>query len=266
MTSTHADELASMLYGCGIVGDLLLLPYWWTRLSTVGISSSGAFLFIGSILLELLLFFSDQFYRYNLDERDRQNFVVLFTVTVMLIPPAIMLRTILRAEFGWENWYPTVTRSPATHQERRSERVDRETSWLVKLAIAVGVALAFHFGKLYDIHIIAPYSPIDCPPDAEQHGAVYNFLSRLGPSLHLTGDISQYILNHRLKSFGGQYRATENTWVCRIHGPLASLCPRFRRPKGVLQLLVCGLVLVCSRLPLAHVVAGPHIWQILRQK
>ncbi|KAF7295452.1 hypothetical protein MIND_01085000 [Mycena indigotica] len=244
-------------YGCGIVADLLLLPYWWTRLSTVGISSSGAFLIIGSILLQLPLSFSDQVHRHDHNERDRLIFVLLFAVTMTLIPPAIMLRTLLRAEFGWKKWYPTVTRSPATHQERRSERVDRETSWLVKLAIAVGVALAFHFGKLYDIHIIAAYSPIDCPPDAEQHGALYNFLSRLGPSLHLTGDISQYILNHRLKSFGGQYRAAEILGFVASMAHLLHYVPAFVGRREFRSFLSVGWFLS------ALVFRLPMLWQAL---
>ncbi|KAJ7074120.1 hypothetical protein C8F01DRAFT_1075730 [Mycena amicta] len=192
------------------LSELLSLPYWWSRISTAGISSSGVILVVAG----------------NIPSRWKRV-ATWITVALVLVLPLIMLRSIARAEFGWRRWHPTLERLPATHQERRSERADKETSWGVKLAVSLTLAAVFYFGKLDDKLAIAEYSPVYCPPEENQHGAIYNFASEVVPALIVVGNLSQSLLNHRLRTYGGGYRAAQVLYSIGFLGLMARYVPAF---------------------------------------
>ncbi|KAF7322395.1 hypothetical protein HMN09_00017400 [Mycena chlorophos] len=179
---------------------MLYVPYWWGRLTTAGISFSGALLTLASYFFE----FSTVLYRAYPD--DITSGETLTTAFIAVVLPLIMLRAIYRVELGWNRWYPTLSRSPATHQERRSERLDNEIPWAPKLALVLAMALVYHFGKLREIRVVAEFSPLECPSEEDPLSAMEMFVEELTSALANVGAISQMMLNHRLKTFGGGYR------------------------------------------------------------
>lgn len=116
--------------------------YWWTRVSTVGISSSSVVL--------LALGYSLGGTVEAIDQSDALWQYMVF-VPMFLISPLLMLRCITRIEFGWNKWHPTLTRASANHRERTTQRVDSRTSWGTRLAVRCNLS---NSGLLtdYDLH------------------------------------------------------------------------------------------------------------------
>ncbi|KAJ7481228.1 hypothetical protein B0H11DRAFT_2024732 [Mycena galericulata] len=96
--------------GCQGLAALLLLYYWWTRVSTAGISPSSCGIFEGDASVAVI-------------------------VLLALFVPVLMCKAITRAELGWQKWHPTLRRAPANHRERMTKRMDGRTSWGSKLGV-----------------------------------------------------------------------------------------------------------------------------------
>jgi hypothetical protein len=100
--------------------------YWWTRVFTVGISTSGVvFLAAGNALGALI----DSL---RSPDFDSPNAIIL---PLTLAVPFFMCKCITRAEFGWKKWRPTLRRVPANHRERATQRIDERTPWRTKFGV-----------------------------------------------------------------------------------------------------------------------------------
>ncbi|KAJ7047192.1 hypothetical protein C8F04DRAFT_222460 [Mycena alexandri] len=183
--------------GLQFLAALMMFHYWWTRVSTAGISSSSVVL--------LALGYSLGGIVEAIDQSDASWQVMVF-VPMFLTPPLLMLRCITRIEFGWNKWHPTLTRAPANHQERTTQRVDSRTSWGVRLAFFAALLAAHQLFNFDNIILVASSMP-DPRPGEFAEKKVVNFLQTVARCLCDTGTLSQALLNHRSGAFGGSYRA-----------------------------------------------------------
>lgn len=98
---------------------------------------------------------------YNLKE---QLLIALFAIIANLpleLSPFLMLKVILRMEFGWgkgkltekekKRWcevpIPSVNFAKATHAERASDRFDARTPWTVKLSVSICYVLRVSYSR-----------------------------------------------------------------------------------------------------------------------
>ncbi|KAJ7632960.1 hypothetical protein FB45DRAFT_519412 [Roridomyces roridus] len=176
--------------GCQIIAALLLFHYWWTRVSTVGISpSSVVFIVAGTALAAVG------------EAIEGEGIISLLT----LIIPLLMCKAILRVEFGWNRWYPTVKRAPANHAERTSQRLDSLTGWRLKLGILATHVLMY---QLVDkISLLASTVPAARHGEYGPEKPLLRFLGTFSDGLILVGVYCQVLLNHKYRAYGGGYRA-----------------------------------------------------------
>ncbi|KAF7322394.1 hypothetical protein HMN09_00017300 [Mycena chlorophos] len=179
---------------------ILALPYWWSRITTTGISRSGAMLVSTSYLLKAGI----HLYKAYPDLLGRRG-GALVEACIAVSLPLIMLRAINRIDVEWNRRFPTFSRSPATHQERRSERIDNEVSWRAKLVLVLAGTLVYYFGRVWEIEVVAGFSSIECPPNTMRPMEEV-FVLVLASALATIGQISQILLNHRMKTYAGSYR------------------------------------------------------------
>ncbi|KAJ7766864.1 hypothetical protein B0H16DRAFT_374333 [Mycena metata] len=170
----------------------MMFHFWWTRVSTVGISNSGVVLLaLGNALGPTVM---------SLVDSDGSWIVVL---PFSLVAPFLMFKCIARIEFGWNKWHPTLTRVPASHQERTTQRMDQRTSWRAKLGVVVAL-IAVHYLLDPDSIYLVPSSILVPPP---KNNKLLKFLQVVSDSLCATGTFSQVLLNNHMRAFGGFYRA-----------------------------------------------------------
>ncbi|KAJ7047191.1 hypothetical protein C8F04DRAFT_1062971 [Mycena alexandri] len=170
----------------------MMFYYWWTRVSSVGISISGVVLLalangLGPTVMSLV-------------DSDGSWIVAL---PFSLVAPLLMFKCIARIEFGWNKGHPTLTRVPANHQERTTQRIDQRTSWRAKLGVLVTL-IAAHYLLDPDNIFLVP-SSILAPP--LENNKLLKFLQVVSDSFCATGVFSQVLLNHHMRAFGGSYRA-----------------------------------------------------------
>nr|GAT49388.1 predicted protein [Mycena chlorophos] len=195
---TNSEKLLNPARAIGFSARFILgLPYWWSRITTTGISYSGAMLVSTSYLLKAGI------HLYKAYPDPRGGALVEACIAVSL--PLIMLRAINRVEVGWNRRYPTFSRSPATHQERRSERIDNEVSWRAKLVLVLAGTLVYYFGRVWEIEVVAGFSSMECPSDTMRPMEEV-FVLVLASALATIGQISQILLNHRMQTYAGSYR------------------------------------------------------------
>ncbi|KAF7338002.1 hypothetical protein MVEN_02024100 [Mycena venus] len=179
---------------CLALSALLQFYYWWTRVSTVGISTSAITFvapgyLLGSVVETL---------------QDADPFVLLLPVTAIV--PYLMCKCVTRVEFGWQRWHPTITRVPANHRERASQRIDSRTSWRAKLGLFVALLAVYQFTDPDNIYLISTTVPVPTPEEYPE-SKLFDFLRNVYHSLFFTGNLCQVLLNHRSRAYGGGYRA-----------------------------------------------------------
>ncbi|KAJ7461486.1 hypothetical protein FB451DRAFT_484173 [Mycena latifolia] len=185
--------------GCVMLAELLIFHYWWTRVSTVGISiSSVVFLAAGNTLRNI----TDVLHP---PDGDTATWVIALFLQVI---PFLMCKAIIRAEFGWRKWYPTLTRVPANHRERTSQRIDGRTSWQTQLGV-FAAGLAIHYLVNPDKFILIPTTGPALRPGESgplENSELLAFVRSATSSLEFTGIFSQVLFNHRSSAYGGGYR------------------------------------------------------------
>ncbi|KAJ7685531.1 hypothetical protein DFH06DRAFT_1313824 [Mycena polygramma] len=180
---------------CLVIYGLLVVYYWWTRVSTVGISTSSvAFLVVGNILGPIV------------ETLQSDDPSLTFILPTTLFVPFLMCKCIARVEFEWRKWYPTVNRSPANHRERASQRIDNRTSWWTKLLLFAALVATYQLLDPQHSYLIPTTVPA---PTAEEfpQSKLLDFLLNVYHSLFFTGTVSQILLNHRSRLYGGGYRS-----------------------------------------------------------
>ena len=130
------------------------IRYWYTRSSTIGISRFATILFA---VITLGKYFLENLPSYTLG----MHLLIALFATIAGLPlelsPFLMLKTIWRMEFGWNQqkgkgkWTekgrkrkrrcevptPSVNFAKPTHAERASDRLDARTPWIVKLSVSI---------------------------------------------------------------------------------------------------------------------------------
>ncbi|KAK0497989.1 hypothetical protein EDD18DRAFT_127704 [Armillaria luteobubalina] len=190
----------------GIFSYIFEILYWFTRVHTVAISTTGTLLRASSLVIETSL--SLDLKSENSALRILANVVLSFIFGFQL--PIHMFRVALRLEFystrrsilGMSLRVPVIRRVPKTHKERSSERLDKRTNWKVILCSML---------VIYYIATPLKYDVIDAlhPPRPEQEfSKSYEYVL---PGLHaisVTAMILQIMLNHRSQVFAGNYRTS----------------------------------------------------------
>jgi hypothetical protein len=144
--SLHHLHYFKQRYAFMILLRILDGHYWYTRNFTVSISVSGTvFLALSSIhhIIEEAL--AD-------DDSTGSSFKMIFIRTLLLLfldllTPFLMIKAITRTELRWwkgTTWIPVVRRTAATHKERASMRLDRQTKWYVKNAVSCVIFNYYH--------------------------------------------------------------------------------------------------------------------------
>ncbi|KAJ7709472.1 hypothetical protein B0H17DRAFT_1028090 [Mycena rosella] len=228
--------------GSLLLSELFLFHYWWTRVSTAGISTSSVAFLAPAKALELLELLSDD-----------ADFGTVFAGLFFLLLPSLMCKAVTRAQFGWKKWYPTLTRVPANHRERASQRIDSRTSWGTKFGVFAASLAVYHFLKPDKIILILTTLPAPRPGEYGpfEDSVLVAFLRSAAQSLICTGIFSQVLLNHRSATFGGAYRAQV---VLRCVGSIVGLLhfvpAATGRMEGRMGLTLNALMEVCICLPL----------------
>ncbi|KIJ48000.1 hypothetical protein M422DRAFT_45487 [Sphaerobolus stellatus SS14] len=156
----RAVVLASTYQIFFYAGRLAVLIYWYTRISTVGISRSGMLLTSSSSLIAYMAIIA----------REYKNKAILdatweaFTEGLFFLPGTILtLRSVLRLEWRWVYGYiPALQRLPPSHKERASERLDARLSMRNKLLIISFVIGLYRVFSVEDWEVIPT---IGIPPD-----------------------------------------------------------------------------------------------------
>ncbi|KIJ47994.1 hypothetical protein M422DRAFT_45483 [Sphaerobolus stellatus SS14] len=136
------------------------LIYWYTRISTVGISMSGMLLTSSSTLIVYMAIIA----------RAYKNKVILdatweaFTEGLFLLPSTILtLRTVLRLEWRWAyGRIPALQRLPPSDKERASERLDTRLSMRNRLLVIFFIIGLYRVFSVKDWEVIPT---IGIPPD-----------------------------------------------------------------------------------------------------
>ncbi|KAJ7256515.1 hypothetical protein B0H12DRAFT_1112424 [Mycena haematopus] len=181
--------------GCLAVYGLLLVYYWWTRVSTVGISVSAVtFSALGFLLGPIVDTFPN----------DDPSLVIILPMTVVV--PYLMCKCIMRAEFRWKGWLFLPRLLPATHRERASQRIDNRTSWQTKLGLFAALVAVYQLTTPEKIYLIPTTVPAPTPEEYPE-SMLIDFLRNVYNALCSMGTLCQVLLNHRSRAYGGGYRA-----------------------------------------------------------
>lgn len=117
----------------------MTVHYWYARTSTVGIARLGTTLLALSKVISTL----EIMHEYVMSSVDAGQWLTPIPLihTSQLILPLLMLKAVLRLEFGWSNehgkgnWTARIHLAKATHLERASERIEGRISRGVKLIV-----------------------------------------------------------------------------------------------------------------------------------
>ncbi|KAF8205408.1 hypothetical protein K438DRAFT_1932226 [Mycena galopus ATCC 62051] len=203
------------------VQSLLRVNYWYTRTSTVSISVSGTtFLALHRILLALMNMANKaelQKLEFSTSEWLKWVWLIVWTVAIGFCIPFFMLRTVTRVAFSYNKsrFIPTVRQASPTHMERASQRLDSRPGWSIKVGVCASLIAIHYFTIKYysfgplSYHILVPHHPTPGPTDTTEvsnlFAQAYAFASM---PLLLTGNLSQFLLNQRSKTFAGRYKIT----------------------------------------------------------
>ncbi|KAJ7021462.1 hypothetical protein C8F04DRAFT_1140897 [Mycena alexandri] len=190
------------------VQSVLELGYWYTRTSTAFISVPGTIMIAASGIIAALAHVASSAETQKLNLSASQWFpwlwLILLTLVTRFSLPLLMLKTATRLEFAGSNGR-TFHLVPPTHKERNSQRLDSRTSWAVKTGVCVFLLVIYYFSSPDEYHVLAGQLP---PPGPDDHptNIVNRFSALLISPLLFTGRLSQFLLNHRAKTFAGSYK------------------------------------------------------------
>ncbi|KAF5361433.1 hypothetical protein D9758_006162 [Tetrapyrgos nigripes] len=142
-----------------------------------------------------------------------------YAFMVLMVLPSVYLksRTAFRIELVWKGWIPSFSRMQPTHRERASERLDKSTSWTVRLTIFCCSSLFLLLARGDNLQLLPPLHPavpqedVDSPPTTAILSTLAEWSSTLFYDLQtplwLTGISSQIILNHKSRHFAGNFKS-----------------------------------------------------------
>ncbi|PBK87240.1 hypothetical protein ARMGADRAFT_1016752 [Armillaria gallica] len=198
--------IEAILLIAGISAPIFEILYWFTRVHTVAISTTGALLQASSIAIESSLGLAL--------EPKNSAYQLLVNVVVSFLfgfqPPILMIKIALRLEFdftrknirGMSLLVPVIRRMPKTHKERSSERLDKRTNWKMILCFMLIIYYAVRPLKRDVIEALHP------PMPEQEFSKIAEYVT---PGLHaisITAIILQIMLNHRTQVFAGNYKTS----------------------------------------------------------
>ena len=65
------------------------------------------------------------------------TWLILKDVLSQVVKPVLVLKVVLRFDLGWDKIVPNLKRLPSSSLERRSERVDAETPWILRGGVSL---------------------------------------------------------------------------------------------------------------------------------
>lgn len=216
----------------------LTLSFWWSLTSTVGIPvlpgrSDAVSRLITGPTLDLARGWKDN------ENWGMMVFLLIFSGGIIVLPYWGKLKALLQLDFGWRTtsvWIPRVSRTPASHWERASERVDGQTSTEIKagvrpsfplppcslltfLQVFATLFILHYFFNPSSLHIMASLHPAPSAADLEKlHGAGSHWkllLLALSSTTIACAFIAQLVLNARARTFGGRYKVTAYLMMVR---------------------------------------------------
>ena len=117
-----------------ILVTLLQIHYWYTRISTIGISIPATLLFASAASLNYVMLVLSNGHGKNWSVlRWCWRFVIALPIDMAL--PLVMVKAVTRAEVRWRGYIPVVWFAPATHRERASVRLDAQVGWRSKVLV-----------------------------------------------------------------------------------------------------------------------------------
>ena len=116
---------------------LLDLHYWLTCTSTTSISIPGNAMISLASLLDTALGFVAVTQQMRPRGFIPWTWLILKDVLSQVVKPVLVLKVVLRLDFGWGKIVPDLKRLPSSSLERRSERVEAETPWILRGGVSL---------------------------------------------------------------------------------------------------------------------------------
>ncbi|KAG5725148.1 hypothetical protein E4T56_gene10227 [Termitomyces sp. T112] len=182
--------------------------YWFTRTTTVGISTLGTLLFAGYKLPEIYVVDVIPASLHNEGIFDWLG--TLFSVARYLFPVVFMIKTVLHLSVPhsgrplWSRWIPH--RVPLTHAERASQRIENRMSSWSKGCIIIGAFVIYYAFSPHSYAVIPAILP--AAPDVYDYSWLINGWYYFATPMDVMGEFFQLLLNWRSKSFAGSYKVT----------------------------------------------------------
>ncbi|GLB42812.1 hypothetical protein LshimejAT787_1202610 [Lyophyllum shimeji] len=185
--------------------------YWFTRTTTVGISVPGTLIRMASLVVEQL---SPAIAAALLQDMAVWDWIsTAFWNLSPLVTEFLMLKVVIgmRTKWGegpsWRRWIPVVYRTPMTHAERASQRLDAQINYWIKGSIVASLFLIYYFFEPHNYAVLAPLLPAPHPDDY-----LKSWLNDAWPYFTWPTDVAskifQIMLNWKSQKFAGSYQLT----------------------------------------------------------
>ncbi|KDR66890.1 hypothetical protein GALMADRAFT_232295 [Galerina marginata CBS 339.88] len=209
-TETYHPRRAAALSLVGTLFDLaqgiLNFFYWYSRMSTVGISITGTALVAGGYLLDFIVQAVEFFHYIPYSQIFSKLIFWVAFQAVFQITPVLMLKTVTHAEFyWWKSWIPAVHFSQASHSERASQRLESQISRLFQISIFLTLGCLFYFLDSQHYYFIHPIGPSP-PTDTGLPAAIAKLQDFITDPARTLGYILQIMMNSKSRKFGGAFR------------------------------------------------------------
>ncbi|KAG6826501.1 hypothetical protein H0H92_015574 [Tricholoma furcatifolium] len=194
--------------------------YWWSRKTTVSISTFGTLLLAGSKMISIMA--PDIAMALLHNEGAFDWLTTLLSMACLLFPAVFMIKTVLHITFLYPNttrrkWMPR--RTLLTHAERASQMLENRMSYWVKGTI-IAILFAVYYAVAPHMHPIIPAILPDAHADDYAHSWLIDGWPYFSFPMATGGMIFQLLLNSQTGAFAGSYKAHA---VCSFVLPLLNI-------------------------------------------
>ncbi|KAH0580386.1 hypothetical protein H2248_001887 [Termitomyces sp. 'cryptogamus'] len=183
--------------------------YWFTRTTSVGISTLGTLLFAGSKFITIVV---PDFVTASLHNEGVFEWLgTLFSITISLFPVVFMVKTVFHLTSSrlerslWSRWVPH--RMSLTHAERASQRIEDQMSLWFKGSIIIGVFVIYYAFSPHSYPVIPAILPAALSDDY-YHSWLIDSWPYFASPMDITGIFFQILLTWQSKSYAGSYKVT----------------------------------------------------------
>ncbi|KAF8992165.1 hypothetical protein BDQ17DRAFT_235588 [Cyathus striatus] len=181
-----------------MIESMLQLLYWYSRVSTVGISLSGLFLFaLSEVIHNILHGMFNAEHNVGLPPNIHIYLMQALSITGPFWPIISLykLKVAMRLQAKGTGVIQRLERLPASHAERASSRMDAQLSWKIKFLFILSLALIFFYSQIIPL---VDYTSL----------SLTAIMRLLAYSLFYTASISQIVLNYKSHKFASMYKTT----------------------------------------------------------